>query len=214
MIADIEELEEMDASELHARRLNAKEVLTPMKGDIFYLPLSQMEPFGAMVEYHLFSAKDQSRLHQFGAKVLPGIFLGYALYAGWIWKLDIVVADIEALDEMDGSESRAKRLNAKEVVTPQRSGNFIFPVADGTVKIFGGEQRLRTSTLSGIVRNEEKNKKFFEKNRPDSLLQLPLQDDSTRDDEEAKNDSWTITGEFIHRHHVVPRVRLYVPKEE
>ena len=31
MVADIEELEEMDASELHARRLNAKEVLTPLK---------------------------------------------------------------------------------------------------------------------------------------------------------------------------------------
>ena len=38
-------------------------------------------PFGAMVEYHPISAKDQSRLHHFGAKVLPGIFLGYALYA-------------------------------------------------------------------------------------------------------------------------------------
>ena len=33
MVADTEELEQMDASELHARRLNAKEVLTPMKGD-------------------------------------------------------------------------------------------------------------------------------------------------------------------------------------
>ena len=39
-------------------------------------------PFGAMVEYHTISAKDQSGLHQFGSKVLPGIFLGYALYAG------------------------------------------------------------------------------------------------------------------------------------
>ena len=36
-------------------------------------------PSGAMVEYHPISAKDQSRLHQFGAKVLPGIFLGYAM---------------------------------------------------------------------------------------------------------------------------------------
>ena len=35
-------------------------------------------PFGAMVVYHSISAKDQSRLHQFGAKVLPGIFLGCA----------------------------------------------------------------------------------------------------------------------------------------
>ena len=70
-------------------------------------------PFGAVVEYHPMSAKEQSRLHQFGAKVLPGIFLGYALYAGRIWKGD--VADIEELEEMDASELHARRLNAKEV---------------------------------------------------------------------------------------------------
>ena len=39
-------------------------------------------PFGAMLEYHPISAKDLSRLHQFGPKVLPGIFLGYVLSAG------------------------------------------------------------------------------------------------------------------------------------
>ena len=39
-------------------------------------------PFGAKVEYHPISAKDLLRLHQFGKKVLPGIFLGYAFYAG------------------------------------------------------------------------------------------------------------------------------------
>ena len=38
--------------------------------------------FGAMVEYHPVLAKDQCRLHQFGAKVLPGIFLGY-IFRGW-----------------------------------------------------------------------------------------------------------------------------------
>ena len=101
-----------------------------------------------MAEYHPISAKDQSRLHQFGANVLPGTFLGYALYAGRIWKRDIMVADIEELKEMDASELHARRLNAKEVLTPQRDGNVIFPVADGTGKIIGGEQRLRTSTLT------------------------------------------------------------------
>ena len=30
----------MDASELHVRRLNAKEVLTPMKGEIFIFPVA------------------------------------------------------------------------------------------------------------------------------------------------------------------------------
>ena len=94
-------------------------------------------PFGAMVEYHTISAKDLSRLHQFGAKVLPGIFLGFALYAVGIRKGDIMVADIEDLEEMNASERHARRLNAKEVLTPQRSGNFIFPFADGTVQIFG-----------------------------------------------------------------------------
>ena len=35
-----------------------------------------------LVEDHPTTAKDQSRIHQFGKKVLPGLFLGYALYAG------------------------------------------------------------------------------------------------------------------------------------
>ena len=38
--------------------------------------------FGSLVEYYTITAKDQSRIHQFGKKVLPGLFLGYALYAG------------------------------------------------------------------------------------------------------------------------------------
>ena len=70
-----------------------------------------------MVEYHSISAKDLSRLHQFGPKVLPGIFLGYVLYAGRIWKGDIITADIEELQQMDASELHTRRLNAKEVLT-------------------------------------------------------------------------------------------------
>ena len=31
---------------------------------------------------------------------------------------------------------------------------------------------------------------------------------------EAGNDFWSITGDFIHGHHVEPRVKLYVPREE
>ena len=82
------------------------------------------------MEYHPISAKDQSTLHQFGAKVWPSIFLGYVLYAGGIWKGDILIADIEELEQMDASELHARRLNAKEVLTPMRGDIFIFPVAD------------------------------------------------------------------------------------
>ena len=38
----------------------------PFKGPII--------PFGSLVEYHPKTAKDQSRIHQFGKKVLPGLF--------------------------------------------------------------------------------------------------------------------------------------------
>ena len=38
------------------------------------------------VEYYPITAKDQSKIHQFGKKVLPGLFLGDALYAGGIWE--------------------------------------------------------------------------------------------------------------------------------
>ena len=59
----------------------------------------------------------------------------------------MLVADIEGLEEMDASELHARRLNAEEVLTPMKGENFIFPIADGTVKIFGEDQDLRTSTF-------------------------------------------------------------------
>ena len=82
-------------------------------------------PFGSLVEYHPITAKDQSRIHQFGKKVLPGLFLGYALYAGGIWKGDVLIADLEDLETMDASEIYSKRLNAQEVIFP-RQGELIF----------------------------------------------------------------------------------------
>ena len=67
-------------------RLHTKDVFgEPFNGPII--------PFGSLVECYPISSKDQSRIHQSGKKVLPGLFLGYALYAG-IWKGDIMVADI------------------------------------------------------------------------------------------------------------------------
>ena len=49
LIADIQELEEMDASEFHARRLNAQEVLTPIKMKKLYAQ-SQMEQLKSQEE--------------------------------------------------------------------------------------------------------------------------------------------------------------------
>ena len=89
----------------------------PFKGPII--------PFGSLVEYHPIIAKDQYRIHQFGKKVWPGLFLWYALYAEGIWKSDVLVADLEELETMDASEIYSKRLNAKEVIFP-KEGEFLF----------------------------------------------------------------------------------------
>ena len=90
----------------------------PFKGPII--------PFGSLVEYHPIIAKDQSRIHQFGKKVLPGLFLGYALYAGGLWKGDVLIADLEELETMDASEINSKRLNAKVLIYPKEQGEFFF----------------------------------------------------------------------------------------
>ena len=102
-----------DGKTPHERRFGQ-----PFKGFIF--------PFGSLVEYHPITAKDQSRIHQFGKKVLPGLFLGYALYAGWIWNGDVLVADFEELETMDASEIYSKRLNAKQVIFPKKKENLFF----------------------------------------------------------------------------------------
>ena len=43
---------------------------------------------------------------------------------------------------------------------------------------------------------------------------LPQPQDSFQDAGEAINDFWSMSGSFIYRHHVEPRVELYSPREE
>ena len=43
---------------------------------------------------------------------------------------------------------------------------------------------------------------------------LPPSHDSFPDAGEARNDFWSMSGNFIYRHHVEPRVKLYSPREE
>ena len=81
-------------------------------------------PFGAMVEYFPISAKEKSRLHQFGEKVSPRMFTGYASVAERIWKGDMLVVVIEEVRKLDASEIHARRLNAKERKTSKQGRTF------------------------------------------------------------------------------------------
>ena len=112
---------------------------------------------------------------------------------------------------MDASEIYSKRLNAKEVIFPKENGKFIFPIADGRIKPLGGDQDLRTSTL---VRQRPIQGESHVDSPRKSEGSLPPPQDSFPDAGEAINDFWYMSGNFIYRHHVEPRVKLYSPREE
>ena len=177
----------------------------PFKGPII--------PFGSLVEYHPVTAKDLSRIHQFGKKVLPGLFFGHALYAEGIWKGDVLVADLEELETMDASEIYSKRLNAKEVTFSKENGEFIFPIADGRIKTPGGDQELRTSIHLGTASTNSRRgvTLTFLENQKGLFHNLMTH---FRDAGEAMNNFWSMSGNFIYRHHVEPRVKLYSPRVE
>ena len=96
---------------------------------------------------------------------------------------------------------------------PKKNVKFIFPVADGRIKFVRGDQDLRTSTPRyGTTQFEEKVKEIVWENQKG--LHLPPPQDSHPDASEARNDFWSMSGNFILRRHVEPRVKLYSPREE
>ena len=113
---------------------------------------------------------------------------------------------------MDASVIYSEILNAKDVIFPQENKKFIFPAADGRIKFIGGDQELRTSTLirEHPIRGEGHVDFLGESERsPPSPPQ-----DALPDAGEAINDFWSMSGHFIYRHHVEPRVKLHSPREE
>ena len=89
--------------------------------------------------------------------------------------------------------------------------NFIFPAPDGRIKLSGGDDELRTPTLirDHPIRGEDQRDFLGE-----SKGSLPPPQDSLPDAGEAINDFWSMSGNFIFRHHVEPRVKLYSLREE
>ena len=96
------------------------------------------------------------------------------------------------------------------MIFPQK-GEFTFPIADGRIKTPGGDQELRTSTL---IRPRPIQGEGYVDFLAESEGSLPQSHDSLPDAGEAIHDFWSMSGSFIYRHHVEPRVTLYSPREE
>ena len=111
---------------------------------------------------------------------------------GGIWKGDILVADIEELERMDASENSRWKTQCKGSDNAPNGEYFIFPIADGKVRLSGGDQVLRTSTLTrdSSERGEEREDLRGESDGSPPQDSLPC-------DDEARNDFWSISGNYI-----------------
>ena len=93
---------------------------------------------------------------------------------------------------------------------PKNGEHFMFPTADGKVKLSGRDQVIRKSTsIQDLPARGEEHKDDL---RGESDGSQPS--DMPADDSGAQHDFWTIATKYIYRHHVEPSVELYVPEEE
>ena len=108
-------------------------------------------------------------------------------------------------------KSTQKKTQCERGDISQRKRIIYFPIGDGRIKPLGGDQDLRTSTS---IRQRpipgESDLDFLR----ESEGSLPPPHDSFLDADKSINDFWPMSGNFIHRHHVEPRVKLYSPTEE
>ena len=146
--------------------------------------------------------------YDFGERIfLSRIFLGYALYAGRIWKGVIMVASLEELETWARRKSMLEGSTRKKW-WPKSGDNFMFPVEEGRVKLLGRDQVLRTFTWL-----QEHFERVVFPRRSWRLRRVSI--------------IWLISGwqcspgmtsvgfkELHWRHHVEPGVQLNVPKEK
>ena len=172
--------------------------------------------FGSMVSLDYVTpdtktAKDQSRIHEYGKQVLFGLFFGYALYAGGIWKGDVLVADLEELETMDASEIYSKKTQCERCDISHRKRKIYFSNRRWTKKSCWKRSRLENIHLETAATSSKRSHIDF---LGESEGSLPPPHDSFPDAGEAINDLWSMSGNFKHRHHVEPGVKLYSPREE
>ena len=153
----------------------------------------------------------QEKIHQFGKKVLPGLFHGYALYAGEFGRVTYWSQTLRSWRRWTHQKSTLKDSMQRKYCFPKKKENLFFQSHMGESKPLERDQDLKTSTL---VRHRpiqgESNIDFL----GESEGSFPQPHDSFPDAGEAFDDFRSMSGKFIFRHHVEPRVKLYSPREE
>ena len=169
-------------------------------------------PFGSLVEYHPITAKDQSKNPSIWKESLTWIvprirFVREENLEGWrtgcrSWG----VGDDGRIGNLLEKDSMRKRWyipKKKETEFFQSQMDESNPLEE--IKTWEHPPRY------GSDQFKEKVTLIFLENQKGPL---PPPHDSFPDAGEAINDFWSMSGSFIYRHHVEPRVKLYSPREE
>ena len=124
----------------------------------------------------------------------------FELIAGWIWKGDILIADLEDMEKLEASEilSLKDQRHNKEMKS--------IPSCRWYSKIV--RKRPRIPRTHSEVRINSKERRSQWRTSGES------QPTESTDDAEDLADFWSIQGDFIYRHHNEPRDKLCVAKEE
>ena len=155
-----------------------------------------------------YNCEDQSRIHQFEKKVLPGLFLGYALYAGEFGRVTYWSQTLRSWRRWTHRKSTRKDSMRKR---------WYFPSKEKLIC----QSKMDESKHPEEIRNWEhppwygidqfKERVIFSwRIRRVSSTTSRLSSDAG----EAINDFWSMSGSFIYRHHVEHRFKLYSPREE
>ena len=139
--------------------------------------------FVPMAENHPISAKDQARRDQYGKKVFPEIFVGYALHAEGIWKGDILVSDVEEF----ASETHARRLTKGGSHANER--RCIHHCSSRWISHVGRKRSSVPNThLDSEFLAQGEEHTDVHKGKPD----VSQQSDPQTDDVEVRDDYWSI----------------------
>ena len=128
-------------------------------------------------------------------------------------------AFFEELEKLDASETYPRRPNAREVLITQKDEECVFPVANGSAKLSRRDYEFQEPTLrreSTVGRENLSGESHGDREE--------FRPEETKDDEginmdfwahaDARKAFWSTQRDFIYRHHIEPRLQLYVPREE
>ena len=166
-----------------------------------------------------FLTREQSRLHQYGKKVLPGIFLGFALVAERTWKGDMLIADLDELENGAHQKFILEESKRKEYGYLIKRRWIHIPGSRWYSKIVRKRLRIpRTHPGAGKNRKEWKSQWRTSRRIGRVSTKMTLKPVQTSGRSKVTSSIVIAMNEWTHWRcpveWVEPRVQLYVPKEE